>query len=307
MRMKEVCERTGLTDRAVRLYIESGLVSPDTEHNYAGRRTIIFNEEDIKKLEAVAILRRADFSISDIGEMQTCPESISDIVIRHREAMEREVKNKMDIIDSLDACVQSDFADYFDVASLIRSSASKNNIPKEDSGMNRRDIRNLVLRRVSVIFALAFFVVGLINIFNHAIKTSFADVGLKSGGGYEYTFNYSFEGIADHIIMFGAVLALLLAVIVTVIYFVMRKKNWLLFAVCFGVLAMALLLFIPGADAERMYFFEFLTARSIFIGTPLYNTGESFEAFVKICKYLPILIGSALSLVGYFLGDLKEK
>jgi len=28
MRIKEVCERTGLTDRAIRLYMENGLVSP---------------------------------------------------------------------------------------------------------------------------------------------------------------------------------------------------------------------------------------------------------------------------------------
>ena len=173
--------------------------------------------------------------------------------------------------------------------------------------MNRRDIRNLVLRRISVIFALVFFAVGLINVCSLAVKTAFADIDLMSGGGYEYTCNFALKGISEHVIMFGAVFALILAVMVTVIYFVLRKKTWLLFAVCFGVLAMALLLFMPGADAERMYFFEFITARSVLLGTPFFSTGKSFEVFVKICKFLPILIGSALAVVGYFLGDVKEK
>ena len=45
MKMKEVCEKTGLTDRAVRLYIENGLVSPKYNENYMGRRNIDFSLE----------------------------------------------------------------------------------------------------------------------------------------------------------------------------------------------------------------------------------------------------------------------
>ena len=36
MQIKEVTARTGLTDRAIRLYIENGLVRPRQEFNYAG-------------------------------------------------------------------------------------------------------------------------------------------------------------------------------------------------------------------------------------------------------------------------------
>lgn len=38
MKIKEVCEKTGLTDRAIRYYIENGLVFPDKNENYAGHR-----------------------------------------------------------------------------------------------------------------------------------------------------------------------------------------------------------------------------------------------------------------------------
>ncbi len=47
MKMKEVIERTDLTDRAIRLYIENGLVSPSCSESYAGRKNIEFSAEDV--------------------------------------------------------------------------------------------------------------------------------------------------------------------------------------------------------------------------------------------------------------------
>ena len=44
MKIKEVIEKTDLTDRAIRLYIENGLVSPLCSENYAGRKNIDFSE-----------------------------------------------------------------------------------------------------------------------------------------------------------------------------------------------------------------------------------------------------------------------
>ena len=38
MKMKEVLERTGLTDRAVRLYIANGLIAPVCNRGYTGQR-----------------------------------------------------------------------------------------------------------------------------------------------------------------------------------------------------------------------------------------------------------------------------
>ena len=43
MKMKEVTEKTGLTDRAVRLYIDEGLALPNIEESYSGRKNIDFD------------------------------------------------------------------------------------------------------------------------------------------------------------------------------------------------------------------------------------------------------------------------
>ena len=63
MRMKDVLARTGLSERAVRLYIENGLLSPRQDSSYAGRKSITFSEEDVEALEVIATLRRAGFSL----------------------------------------------------------------------------------------------------------------------------------------------------------------------------------------------------------------------------------------------------
>ena len=65
MKIKDVIEQTGLTDKAIRLYISNGLVAPSIEENYSGRKSIDFSEENVERLKNVALLRKAGFSIAD--------------------------------------------------------------------------------------------------------------------------------------------------------------------------------------------------------------------------------------------------
>ena len=63
MKIKHVMEKTGLTDRAIRLYIENELVKPEYDESYNGRKSIDFSENDVEQLKNIALLRKADFSI----------------------------------------------------------------------------------------------------------------------------------------------------------------------------------------------------------------------------------------------------
>ncbi len=69
MKIKTVCERTGLTDRAVRHYIEEELIHPAYTENYLGRRTFDFTEADVTRLSEIATLRKFDFSVEEIRHM----------------------------------------------------------------------------------------------------------------------------------------------------------------------------------------------------------------------------------------------
>lgn len=79
MKIKEVCTRTGLTEKSVRLYIEQELIHPECIH-VNGRKQITFAEGDVLELEKIRILRDADFSISEIRDMLQNPAGIAELI-----------------------------------------------------------------------------------------------------------------------------------------------------------------------------------------------------------------------------------
>lgn len=68
MKMKEVCARTGLTERTVRFYVQEKLVTPLAQRRN-GRTWLDFSEADVERLETVAVLRRAGFTLDEIGSL----------------------------------------------------------------------------------------------------------------------------------------------------------------------------------------------------------------------------------------------
>lgn len=68
MKMKEICEATGLTERAVRFYVQEQLVMPHTQRR-GGRTWLDFSETDVERLRAIAVLRKAGFTIEEIRSM----------------------------------------------------------------------------------------------------------------------------------------------------------------------------------------------------------------------------------------------
>lgn len=68
MKMKDVCKATGLSERAVRFYVQEQLVIPQSQRR-SGRTWLDFSEEDVKRLRAIAVLRKAGFTIEEIRSM----------------------------------------------------------------------------------------------------------------------------------------------------------------------------------------------------------------------------------------------
>ena len=79
MKIKEVCTRTGLTEKSIRLYIEQELIHPESIY-VNGRKQITFSEDDILELEKIHTLREADFSISEIRGMLQNPACIAEYI-----------------------------------------------------------------------------------------------------------------------------------------------------------------------------------------------------------------------------------
>lgn len=101
MKIKEVCEKTDLTERAVRLYIENGLVAPSVNESYSGRRNIDFSADDVSRLKSISVLRKAGFSISQIKLMQTEPEKSKEVLREFIDMTNERIETDKEIVASL--------------------------------------------------------------------------------------------------------------------------------------------------------------------------------------------------------------
>ncbi len=104
MKIKSVCELTGLTDRTIRYYIEEKLISPLYTENYLGRKTYNFSEKDIKDLNDIAILRKFDFTLDEIksviNDAETSKEILSNVKNRTAQTV-LEGQNKLSVLSQI--------------------------------------------------------------------------------------------------------------------------------------------------------------------------------------------------------------
>ncbi len=91
MKIKAVCEKTGLTDRTIRYYIEEGLITPSFTENYLGRKSFDFSDDDIAELCDIAVLRNFDFSIEEIRQLLCAPENSIAIIKAVKERIGEEI------------------------------------------------------------------------------------------------------------------------------------------------------------------------------------------------------------------------
>ncbi len=70
MTIKEVCQASGLTKKAVSHYEKRGLLQPAVEGN--GYRS--YSEEDLERLKEISVLRGLNLSVADIGLVLCNPE-----------------------------------------------------------------------------------------------------------------------------------------------------------------------------------------------------------------------------------------
>lgn len=91
MKIGEVAKRTGLTEKAIRVYVDNGLVTPTIEQT-THRNSYDFTEENIKELERISIFRKAGFSIFEISTIQREPHRLPELVKSKQDSLAIEVE-----------------------------------------------------------------------------------------------------------------------------------------------------------------------------------------------------------------------
>ena len=128
MKMKEICEATGLTERAVRFYVQEQLLTPHAQRR-GGRTWLDFSAADVERLQAIAVLRRAGFTIEEIRSMsldfqKNAPDAAFALRRRLREAID-----SYERLSSVDT-VQADSLEHY--AALLEEEVRRQPVPPSD-------------------------------------------------------------------------------------------------------------------------------------------------------------------------------
>ena len=110
MQIKQAAAQCGLTEKAIRLYEEKGLITPTyTEKN--GRQFRDYNEETVARLQTIATLRKSFFSIEQIAEILDHPENIPAVFASYRAELHKQYADLKPLIsraEEIDAASLSD-------------------------------------------------------------------------------------------------------------------------------------------------------------------------------------------------------
>lgn len=134
MKMKEVCSRTGLSERAVRLYCEEGLLTP-IRTEMRGRVYLEFEESHITELQQIACLRSAGFSLEEIKTVLDEPHLIPGILESLRARLVKEQGEQGRILGALEEITDPPA----DAASLCRALAPREVVRDYSNGAVLRD------------------------------------------------------------------------------------------------------------------------------------------------------------------------
>ena len=138
MKIKEVIEQTGLTDRAVRLYIDSGLLNPSITESYSGRKSIDFTETDVQKLQNIALLRKAGFSIESIrGIIEN--NGTKDIIEGFIAEAEADISYKTEIVEKLKNISLDDNVTIEEICASLSATVEESEIPSEDVKLTAKE------------------------------------------------------------------------------------------------------------------------------------------------------------------------
>lgn len=183
MKIKQVIKETGLTDRAIRLYIENDLVKPEYDENYNGRKSIDFSETDVEQLKNIALLRKADFSIPEIKALQMGGETAQNTIKEYINKTNDKIKINTEIIEKIGNLADEENITIEIICERLSSNLVNEKVPTEDMELSPKEQKEKnVFTVISVIgmvlagisFALIFL--GVVSFFKYPAYIDFTEI-----------------------------------------------------------------------------------------------------------------------------------
>ncbi len=139
MKIKQVIKETGLTDRAIRLYIENDLVKPECDENYNGRKSIDFSEKDVEQLKNIALLRKADFSIQEIKALQEGGKTAQETVKEYINRTSAKIQFSSEIIEKIGNLADEENITIEIICEKLSSNLANEKVPAEDMELSPKE------------------------------------------------------------------------------------------------------------------------------------------------------------------------
>lgn len=131
MKISEVCNKTGLTKRAIRFYTEKGLLTPAAIKKER-REYYEYSKDDIRLLTAISTLRRLDISVDDIRRLIAQPETVSEVVEFYREKSANENEENKSIAGIFANIDINECTDIFSLAQNAEKAGQLSKLPQRD-------------------------------------------------------------------------------------------------------------------------------------------------------------------------------
>ena len=131
MKLKEICERTGLTKRTVRFYDQKELLSPQKTYKN-GREYRDYTEDDVVRLQDIATLRRARFTIQEIKQMENRPEDMQKVFSSYRAGLYKQQKELADLIAAAEGVNPEELTSTKQLISILQRATQKLPLPVMD-------------------------------------------------------------------------------------------------------------------------------------------------------------------------------
>jgi DNA-binding transcriptional MerR regulator len=132
MKIKQVSEITGLSERTIRFY-ESELLIHPASTSINNRRYRDYSQADVDELTTFAGLRRAFFSIQEIREMMQDPSSIPAILEEFQRKNRDEAEARTRIVQTLEGLEPDRIRDVAALASSMRPDTVGIGLPRMDT------------------------------------------------------------------------------------------------------------------------------------------------------------------------------
>lgn len=169
MRINEAADICGLPKKTIKYYEEEGLIHPKRNHTNNYRE---YQDEDIKILKEIKLLRKLGFSIEDIRKILEKPEDLKLLFENHIKELDTSIKNMNKTKDiCMSILTENDKSEDIDLANYLENIS---NMEREGYRFMEENIKQRKFKRdsnMTIIFIMVFvcMVIALAAFLNHNI------------------------------------------------------------------------------------------------------------------------------------------